>query len=123
LAWSASTDNIGVTGYQVKRNGNTVATVATLAYTDSGLTASTTYSYSVVAVDAAGNTSAPAGPLSVATLAQKPGDLNGDGLVDLFDLSILLSNWDDTNKPQYDLNSNGIVDIFDLSILLTNYGS
>jgi hypothetical protein len=77
----------------------------------------------VVAEDAAGNASTPGGPINVSTLAQKSGDLNGDGLVDLFDLSILLSNWGLTNKPQYDINANGIVDIFDLSILLSNYGT
>jgi hypothetical protein len=123
LAWNASTDNIGVTGYQVKRNGTTVTTTSNLAYTDTNLAPNTSYSYTVVAEDAAGNTSTPGGPINVSTLAQKPGDLNGDGLVDLFDLSILLSNWGLTNKPQYDINANGIVDIFDLSILLSNYGT
>jgi chitodextrinase len=123
LAWTASTDNIGVAGYQVKRNGNTITTVTSPSYTDTGLTSATTYSYTVVAVDAAGNASAAAGPLSLTSLSQKPGDLNGDGQVDLFDISILLSNWGATNQPQYDLNGNGMIDIFDLSILLTNYGT
>ena len=62
LAWEASTDNVGVTGYQVTRNGGTPVTVAGTArsFTDTGLTASTTYNYSVVAVDAAGNKSTAA---------------------------------------------------------------
>jgi hypothetical protein len=34
----------------------------------------------------------------------------------------LLSNWNSTTKPAYDLNANGTVDIFDLSILLSHYG-
>lgn len=51
------------------------------------------------------------------------GDINQDGSVDVFDLSILLSNWGDTNSPASDLNSNGVVDIYDLSILLSNYGT
>lgn len=123
LTWSASTDNVGVAGYQVKRNGTTVKTTTSLSYTDTGLASSTNYSYTVVAVDAAGNTSGTAGPLSVSTLSPKAGDLNLDGAVDVIDLSILLSNWNSTTEPSYDLNLNGVVDIFDLSILLTNYGT
>src|SRR5258707_7600146 len=45
LSWSASTDNVGVTGYIVRRNGVQVATPATTRYADTGLSAATTYSY------------------------------------------------------------------------------
>src|SRR5438093_782363 len=45
LSWSASTDNVGVTGYIVRRNGVQVATPATTSYSDTGLSAATTYSY------------------------------------------------------------------------------
>ncbi len=55
--WTASTDNVGVTGYRVFRDGAQIAAVATLSFTDSSAASDTTYSYSVVAVDAAGNTS------------------------------------------------------------------
>jgi len=51
LSWSASTDNVGVTGYIVRRNGVQVATPATSSYTDTGLSAATTYSYTVAARD------------------------------------------------------------------------
>jgi chitodextrinase len=59
LSWGASTDNVGVTGYRVFRNGNQVAAVggSTLSYTDVGLVNGATYSYTVRAVDAAGNVS------------------------------------------------------------------
>src|SRR6266702_4762660 len=57
LSWSASTDNVGVTGYIVRRNGVQVATPATTSFADTGLSAATTYSYTVAARDAAGNTS------------------------------------------------------------------
>jgi chitodextrinase len=62
LSWTASTDNVGVTGYQITRNGGAtpVATVTATSYSDTGLTANTKYDYSVVAVDAAGNKSTPA---------------------------------------------------------------
>jgi subtilisin family serine protease len=50
------------------------------------------------------------------------GDINGDGVVNIFDLSILLSNWG-TADPDADLNNDGTVNIFDLSILLSNWST
>ncbi|GAA0583671.1 peptide ABC transporter substrate-binding protein [Kribbella sandramycini] len=67
LAWNASTDNVGVTGYVVHRNGEAVATVTGTNHTDSGLSASTSYSYAVRAHDAAGNQSGPSSALNVTT--------------------------------------------------------
>lgn len=68
LSWIASTDNVGVTGYKVYRNGVQVGTPAGTSFSDTGLTASTTYSYTVAACDAAGNCSAQSSPpLSVST--------------------------------------------------------
>ncbi|HEX4702573.1 MAG TPA: fibronectin type III domain-containing protein, partial [Pseudonocardiaceae bacterium] len=58
LSWTASTDNVGVTGYEVLRNGTTVATVTGTSYTATGLTGSTAYTFQVKARDAAGNVSA-----------------------------------------------------------------
>ncbi len=58
MSWTASSDNVGVTGYDVYRNGTKVTTVSTTGYGDSGLAASTSYSYFVKARDAAGNVSA-----------------------------------------------------------------
>jgi chitodextrinase len=76
LSWTASTDNVGVVGYRVIRNGSVIATVSGTTYTDSGVSASTSYTYQVVAADAAGNT-ASSGTLSVITPA--PGTLFSDG--------------------------------------------
>jgi chitodextrinase len=123
LAWNASTDNVGVASYKLSRNGTLIATLpsGTLVYNDSGLTNTTTYSYSLVATDAVGNTST-ASTLTVATVTAKPGDLNGDNNVDITDLSIMLSNYNTTNSVA-DCNKDGIVDILDLSILLSNYGT
>jgi chitodextrinase len=61
LAWTKATDNVGVTAYRVFRGGIQVASVnaSTLSYTDTGLMNGTTYSYTAVAVDAAGNVSSP----------------------------------------------------------------
>ncbi len=54
----------------------------------------------------------------------KTGDLNNDGQVNIFDLSILLSNYGQTGTAsQGDLNGDGTIGVFDLSILLSNYGA
>ena len=50
----------------------------------------------------------------------KQGDINGDGVVNIFDASILASRWG-TADPDADLNGNGVVDIFDASILASNW--
>ncbi len=69
IAWAASADNVGVTGYNVDRNGVLAGTVSgtTTSFTDTGLTAGKTYSYTVVAFDAAQNKSSSSGALSVTT--------------------------------------------------------
>lgn len=71
LAWNASTDNVAVTGYNVYRGttllGSTTATVRT--YSVTGLTASTAYTFSVKAKDAANNLSASSNVVNVTTLA------------------------------------------------------
>jgi len=65
LSWKASTDNVGVAGYRVYRNGTQVTTAVSLSFADSGLSPAVKYSYKVAAFDAAGNVSA----MSVAAAA------------------------------------------------------
>jgi chitodextrinase len=72
LSWSASTDNVGVVGYRVFRDGVLVGSPTSTSYTDSSLTAGTSYSYAVAAVDAANNVSARSAPVSVTTPAAPP---------------------------------------------------
>jgi chitodextrinase len=74
LTWNAATDNVGVTGYRVERcqgAGCTtfaqVATPAGTSYGDTGLAASTSYSYRVRATDAAGNLGAYSATVSATT--------------------------------------------------------
>ncbi|TDX12471.1 endonuclease [Flavobacterium sp. S87F.05.LMB.W.Kidney.N] len=67
LAWNTSSDNVGVTGYDVYANSALKTTVTGLTATITGLTASTTYSIYVKAKDAAGNTSASSNTISVTT--------------------------------------------------------
>src|SRR5262249_42933326 len=51
LSWAASTDNVGVTGYRVFRNGSQIGTSSTASYQDTGLSPSTSYTYTVSAFD------------------------------------------------------------------------
>ena len=71
LAWSGAGDNIGVTGYRIYRNGSStpIATVgpSPTSYSDVSLTGGTAYSYTIKAVDAAGNVSAASNPPANAT--------------------------------------------------------
>jgi chitodextrinase len=69
LTWSAATDNIGVTGYNIYQNGILKATTTALSYAVFGLTASTAYNFYVTAKDAAGNVSAASNTVNVITLS------------------------------------------------------
>nr|WP_235440476.1 glycosyl hydrolase family 18 protein [Paenibacillus sp. DMB20] len=67
LSWSPSTDNVGVTGYEVYNGTGKAATVTGTTATISGLTAATSYTFTVKAMDAAGNISAASNPVTVVT--------------------------------------------------------
>ena len=67
VTWSAATDNVGVTGYRVFRDGVSVTTVTTTSYSDTGRQPSTTYSYTIAALDGAGNSSPQSSPPATAT--------------------------------------------------------
>jgi|GEM_PF-165509 len=69
LTWTASTDNVGITGYNVYQNGTLVAISSTNSYTVTGLKASTAYTFTVKAIDAAGNQSAASNAVTVTTAA------------------------------------------------------
>src|SRR6266480_2738772 len=69
LSWTASSDNVGVSGYRVFRGGTQIATTSTTSFANTGLSASTTYSYTVAAYDAAGNLSAQSSSASATTPA------------------------------------------------------
>jgi chitinase len=110
LAWTASTDNVGVAGYEVYVGSATTAATTTTGATTatvSGLSASTTYSFTVKARDAAGNRSASSSALSVKTQAAPSNTIpskilvgywhnfdNGSGFIRLRNVS---TKWDVIN--------------------------
>ncbi len=82
LSWTASTDNVGVTSYQVFLGGVLNGTSTSTSYSLSGLTANTGYSAYVKALDAAGNASAASNTVSFTTLTSGGG--GGSGPTTLF---------------------------------------
>jgi chitodextrinase len=68
LAWAASYDNLAVTGYKIYRDGVQVGTSPTTTFTSTGLAEAKSYSFTVAAYDAAGNTSLQSGADSATTL-------------------------------------------------------
>ncbi|WP_224365521.1 fibronectin type III domain-containing protein [Hyalangium versicolor] len=109
LSWTASTDNVGVTGYEVFVGSSTTAaaTSTSTSATVSGLSANTTYSFTVKARDAAGNRSSASSAVSATTQTAPSGDVpskilvgywhnfdNGSGFIRLRNVS---SKWDVIN--------------------------
>jgi hypothetical protein len=137
LAWNAAADNpggSGISNYGIYRNSSLIAIVdvaSGLNYIDddygAGLTSGTNYQYSIDAQDNYGNISAQSSSINVSTQPNptpppaKTADLNHDNTVNVFDLSILLSNYATTNTIA-DIDKSGSVNVIDLSILLSNYG-
>ncbi|MGY3375042.1 lytic polysaccharide monooxygenase [Bacillus toyonensis] len=72
LTWNTSTDNVGVKGYQIFRNGEMIDTVPGTHFIDKKLQPSTEYSYTVKAIDAAGNVSKESTALTAKTTVEAP---------------------------------------------------
>lgn len=75
LTWTASTDNVAVTGYDIYMNGSLKTSVTSTTASITGLTASTTYSFYVKAKDAAGNASAASSTINATTTAVSGGSI------------------------------------------------
>jgi hypothetical protein len=81
ILWDHATDDTGVFEYQIERNGELIATLEfpSFVYTDKGLTPNTNYTYSIRAVDQAGNVSEKSNELNVRTLAITGTTLSSSG--------------------------------------------
>lgn len=119
LAWDASTDNVGVTGYRLSRNGTVIYTGTARVYTDTGLASKTAYLYSVVALDAKANVST-ATTVSVTTTTPMAGDTNNDNIVDVKDLTQVILSYD-TADARCDFDNNGIVNVSDLATVILRW--
>jgi len=81
LEWTAATDDVRVTLYEVSRDGVVVGTTSGASRNITGLVPATSYTFTVRARDAAGNWSAPSAPLAVTTLADTTPPAVPTGLV------------------------------------------
>jgi chitodextrinase len=72
LSWTAATDDVGVAGYDILRDGALIGTSSSTAYTDTTVSPATTYTYTAKARDAAGNVSDPSNAAVVTTPAPAP---------------------------------------------------
>ncbi|MGW1163477.1 carbohydrate binding domain-containing protein [Streptomyces sp. NPDC002519] len=103
LKWNASTDNVGVTAYDIYRGASQVLSVSGTSATVSGLSPSTSYTFSVKARDAAGNTSAASGSVTVTTDAGSGG---GTGFKQA--APYLYEGWGDPPNPSTVMSATGI---------------
>lgn len=76
LSWTASSDNTAVTGYQIFRDNTPVATVTGTTYSDTALSAGTTYTYFIKAFDVAGNVSPPSSSITAVTPSLPSASIN-----------------------------------------------
>jgi chitodextrinase len=91
LTWTASTDNVGVTAYEVYQNGTLLnGNVTGTSLAVSNLSCGTVYTLTVLAKDAAGNKSVQSAPVSVTTSACPPATPSGSDVI--YD-EALNSNW------------------------------
>ena len=117
------TDNSGTGIARVEYfiNGVLAQTITSAPYTynwNTLLVNNGTYTVEVEAFDNSGNSSSTTESLTV-----NNGDINNDGIVNIYDLSILAKNWGATNATYSngDLNGDKAVNIYDLSILAKNW--
>lgn len=113
LAWSASTDVVGVAGYEVWRGNMMIATttVENRSYRDKGLATNTSYTYSVRAIDAANNVSAASNEATAITY-EPP--------IPPTSVSELVGNWSDGSKISFTVSADGSLTNFKST--LPNYG-
>ncbi|MFJ3230584.1 carbohydrate binding domain-containing protein [Streptomyces sp. NPDC086787] len=102
LKWNAATDNTGVTGYDVHSGSGQVLSVSGTTATVGGLAPSTSYSFTVKARDAAGNTSAASNSVSVNTNAGS----GGSGFKQA--APYLYEGWGDPPNPGTVMSATGV---------------
>jgi endonuclease I/chitodextrinase len=127
LSWGAATDNIGVTGYDVYMNGVLKTTVTGLTSSITGLTASTNYSFYVIAKDAAGNSSPASATINGTTTSDSqaptaPTSLAVTGTTsNSISLSWLASS-DNVGVTGYDIYMNSVLKISTTGLTATITG-
>jgi chitodextrinase len=115
LSWTAATDNVGVTGYNVYEGDVLIGTVAGTTYTAIGLTANTEYHFSVEAIDAAGNKSTKASAIVSTAKVTGITSVSGNNISvypNPFDSFIMLEVTTDGNAVIYDLSGKPVLQVY-----------
>jgi len=112
LTWTASTDDFGVAGYKVFRNGTFIGSAKSTSYLDSGLQPNTAYTYQILAYDGAGNESAKCDPVTATTLsdATPPSAPTGVSAVGVTGSQINITwnpSWDNIGVVSYKIFRDG----------------
>eukprot|EP00957_Ditylum_brightwellii_P081351 6188331-Ditylum_brightwellii.AAC.1 len=93
ITWAPSSDNVGVTGYRIYRDNTMINTVTGTSYMDTGLDILETYTYYVVAVDAAGNESEVSDNIEVTTVDLTPPSKPSNLLMDDVTEAMVTLQW------------------------------
>jgi chitodextrinase len=123
LAWNASTDNVSVSGYRVFRNGTQIATPSSTTHVDQGLNASTSYTYTVRALDPAGNVSGISNSLNVQTVAAPVIPVVSDFPMGMFEDGNLVTSQTVYNNMVNDLRTRGFDSLMMVNTHSTRHGS
>lgn len=98
LVWSASTDNVGVVGYRIYKNGTELGVSATTSITDTAVVKGVSYSYTIKAYDVAGNISAASNTATIVIPLPVAVSITSSYLVNVANTSTATINWT-TNIP------------------------
>lgn len=124
LSWTASTDNIAVTGYNVYESGSLVGTTDQTTFTHLELASADDYSYTVTAFDAGTNESGHSSPAAAARTLVDP-DLNSDGFVNDDDVAVFRLDWPLAAGGLTvigDIDNNNAVELMDLYYIIDAWG-
>jgi hypothetical protein len=106
LTWTASTDNVGVEGYNIYRDGKRLGYSTTNSFSDKNLTPNTTYTYQVDAYDADGNLSAPSNTASATTKSDTtPPTIDGPYVGSCMDIELVDGKTFASNVEMYSYHS------------------
>ena len=120
LSWTPSTDNVSVTGYRIYRNGSEIGTSPTASFSDTGLTPSTAYTYTVRAYDAALNLSV-ASSAATATTAGITTTLEAEALT--ASSGVVKSNVNASGGQYRLFNAYGVAEHIEYAVPVTQAGT
>lgn len=123
LTWNSNNSSENVTGYKVHYGGSsgsysTTANVGNVTtYTINNISDTGTTYFTVSAYNSAGDSSLSA------EVKKTPGDIDKNGVVNIFDYNTLKTNFGSTGDNTADIDLNGVVNIFDYNTLKGNFGA